>query len=218
MTLNHVRRGSGEPLLLVHALGGTLAQWAPVLDLLAAHRDVLAVDMPGFGGSPALPAGTPPSAAELARAIIAFCDELGFDPAPGVAGISLGGWVAIECARQGRASAVVGLCTAGLWSKPPGPRGPRTRRTLGLLRRLLPALRLAAVRRRALSGAMHHPERLTGAEAVALARAYITAESYTDASALMRGGAVGDVSSLGVPLTLAWGEHDALVRRPKPGR
>src|SRR5215207_9776002 len=65
---------------------------------------------------------------------------------------------------------------------------------------------------------MHHPERLTGAEAVAVARSYVAAESYAEAGALMRAGAVGDVSSLGVSLTLAWGEHDTLVRRPRPER
>jgi pimeloyl-ACP methyl ester carboxylesterase len=33
----------------------------------------------------------------------------------------------------------------------------------------------------------------------------------------MRSHAVGDLSGLGVPLTLAWGEHDGLVHPPAPG-
>ena len=33
--LNHVRQGHGEPLLLLHSLGGSLVQWSPVMDRLA---------------------------------------------------------------------------------------------------------------------------------------------------------------------------------------
>jgi pimeloyl-ACP methyl ester carboxylesterase len=215
--LNHVRRGAGEPLLLLHALGGTLGQWAPVLDRLAEQRDVLAVDMPGFGGSPALAPWKPSTANELAQTILGFAGELGFGDALGVAGISLGAWVAIECAREGGAAAVVGLCPAGLWRTPPGPRRAGTRVLARAMRPLLPALRSEAIRRRALGGVMRHPERMSGREAVQLARAYAGAKGYAAASEEMRAGAVGDLSDLAVPVTLAWGEHDALVRRPPPG-
>ena len=117
--LNHVRRGQGEPLLLLHSLGGSLVQWSPVMDLLAAEREVIAVDMPGFGESPSLPDGIRPRAANLATAVLDFYDALGIEGKPAVAGISLGGWVAIECARQGGASAAIGLCTAGFWKRSP---------------------------------------------------------------------------------------------------
>ncbi|MFN2534598.1 MAG: alpha/beta fold hydrolase [Pseudonocardiaceae bacterium] len=49
MTLNHVRRGSGSPLLLVHGLGGGWRSWNPIIDGLAERREVIAVDLPGFG-------------------------------------------------------------------------------------------------------------------------------------------------------------------------
>ena len=116
MKLNHVRRGSGEPLLLIHSLGGTLSQWNPVMELLAAHRDVVAIDMPGFGRSPLLPNEVEPTARNLASAVIEFSESLGLRSRPGVAGISLGSWVAIECGRLGGASAV-GPILLGL-SKP----------------------------------------------------------------------------------------------------
>jgi len=55
MTLNHERAGSGEPLVLLHPLGGELVVWQPVFEGLAAERDTIALDLPGFGGSPPLP-------------------------------------------------------------------------------------------------------------------------------------------------------------------
>ena len=100
--LNHIRQGQGDPLLLLHSLGGSLVQWSPVMEQLAAEREVIAIDMPGFGESPSLPDGVSPRAANLATAVLDFYDALGIDGKPAVAGISLGGWVAIECARRGR--------------------------------------------------------------------------------------------------------------------
>src|SRR5436190_13437102 len=95
-SLNYVRRGSGDPLLLLHSLGGSLVQWSPVIDALAAEREVIAVDMPGFGASPPLPDGVEPSSANLATAVLDFYESLEVEGAPDVAGISPGGWTAIE--------------------------------------------------------------------------------------------------------------------------
>ena len=44
-------------------------------------------------------------------------------PRAHVAGNSLGGWVALELGKAGRALSVAGLCTAGLWSRPLGRAG-----------------------------------------------------------------------------------------------
>ena len=43
--------GTGTPLVLVHGMFGDWRDWAPVLEPLAAHFRVIAIDLPGFGDS-----------------------------------------------------------------------------------------------------------------------------------------------------------------------
>jgi len=219
--LHYERRGEGEPLLLLHSLGGTLVQWSPVMEGLAASHDVIAVDMPGFGRSPSLPKGIQPRAANLATAVLDFYESLGLDGKPAVAGISLGGWVSIECARQGGARAVIALCPAGFWRRAldgPSQTVARLRRRGRLFRPLLrPMMYSARGRRRALGRVIHHPERLSPGEAEAIASAYVNAPAYDEANALMRAGRIEELKGIKVPITLAWGEHDNLVRnKPLP--
>jgi pimeloyl-ACP methyl ester carboxylesterase len=220
LPLNHIRTGSGPPLLLVHGLGGTIAIWEPILDALAATREVVAVDMPGFGHSPSLPAGSEATAENLCAAVVDFYDTLGLDPRPQVCGNSLGGWVAIECGRNGRASAVTGLNTAGFWPRPlgGGPRNSPARaaaRTLGPFAGLLMANE--SVRTKVLGGQIRHPERVTRRQAAELIRGYGRGDGYDEANTAMRAGTVGDLSGFNLPLTLGWGEYDRLVRnRPLP--
>jgi pimeloyl-ACP methyl ester carboxylesterase len=164
-----------------------------------------------------------PSAANLATAVLDFCDSLALGETPSVAGISLGGWVSVECARQGGARSVVALCPAGFWRNSPAGSNrtvAQARRGGRLVRPLLGPIALTAVGRRQMLGrVVHHPERLSPSEAAAVARAYVSAPAYPEASALMRAGRVDDLTGIKVPITIAWGEHDTLVRnRPlKPG-
>jgi pimeloyl-ACP methyl ester carboxylesterase len=221
--LNHLRQGQGDPLILLHSLGGALVQWSPVMDRLAAEREVIAIDMPGFGESAELPEGVSPRAANLATAVLDFYDALGVEGRPAIAGISLGGWVAVECARQDGASAAVALCPAGFWKRSPDESNrtlARRRRRGRLARPLLrPMMATARGRRRVLGRFIHHPERLRSGEAEAIARAYVTAPAYEDASALMRAGRIEELKSIKVPITLAWAEHDTLVRnKPLPAK
>ena len=215
--LHHVRRGGGEPLLLVHPLGSELVVWEPVLDLLASDRDVIAVDMPGFGASPPLPAGAEPTPSALAGALGRFLDGLGIERAH-VAGNSLGGWVALELARAGRALSVTGVCPAGFWSRPLGPRPSPARRVGPPLLPLLPALVQSVRGRRLLLGAsVAHPERVPPAAAVRLVRAYVTAPAFEDANAAMRATVFSGIEAIDVPVTVAWAELDRLVAEPRGG-
>jgi pimeloyl-ACP methyl ester carboxylesterase len=113
MELDHHRSGSGEPLVLVHGIGHTWRGWKPMLPTLERSFDVLAIDLPGMGYSPPLPAGTRPTAEALADAVEGAMDDAGFERAH-VAGNSLGGWITLELARRGRAITAIPISPAGL--------------------------------------------------------------------------------------------------------
>src|SRR5215204_5220054 len=104
--------GSGDPLLLIHGLGSQYQVWEPVMDRLAAEREVIGVDLPGFGQSPPLPDGVEADYAAMTDAVASFLDEIGWER-PHVAGNSLGGWVALELAKRGRARSVAAIGPAG---------------------------------------------------------------------------------------------------------
>jgi pimeloyl-ACP methyl ester carboxylesterase len=107
------RGGQGEPLVLIHGLGHTWRGWRPMLPALEQSFDVLALDLPGFGHSQPLPAGVEPTPEALAEAVEGAMDDAGFATAH-LAGNSLGGWIALELARRGRARTVVAISPAGL--------------------------------------------------------------------------------------------------------
>src|SRR5918993_5967672 len=84
-----------------------------MLPRLEQRFDVLAVDLPGFGHSAALPASIPPTPEALADAVEDEMGRAGFDTAH-LAGNSLGGWISLELARRGRARTVTAISPAGL--------------------------------------------------------------------------------------------------------
>ena len=87
--------------------------WRPVHDALSKDYDVIAVDLPGFGHSPPLPAGVAPTAAALADAVERELDGLGVTRFH-VAGYSLGARVALELATRGRTLSVIAIAPDGL--------------------------------------------------------------------------------------------------------
>jgi 3-oxoadipate enol-lactonase len=90
----YIRRGSGEPLLLITGLSGTHASWGePFLELLEPSVDVIAYDHRGIGGS--VPIDGSFTIADLADDAAGLLDALGIDSAH-VLGISMGGMIAQE--------------------------------------------------------------------------------------------------------------------------
>lgn len=114
MEMHHIRRGSGRPLILIHGLGGSWRSWSPVLDALAAEREVIALDLPGFGETPPLPGEA--SVATLADAVTSFLADQQLGKAD-VVGSSMGARLVLELARRGVVGAAVALSPGGFWSR-----------------------------------------------------------------------------------------------------
>jgi len=96
-TIAYTIAGTGEPLLLIHGLGGNRRTWRHVIDALAATHTVIAPDLPGHGESNA-PAGDYSLGAHAA-ALRDLIVALGH-PSATVAGHSLGGGIALQFAYQ----------------------------------------------------------------------------------------------------------------------
>jgi pimeloyl-ACP methyl ester carboxylesterase len=213
MTIAYDRAGSGRTLVLLHPLGADRRVWRPVWNRLTPVRDVIALDLPGFGDSEPLARGATADPAALARAVAGELTSIGVDR-PHVAGNSLGGWVALELALAGRAASATAIAPAGLWRRPLPPKPEVARRLSRLAGPVLPAvLRSAAGRRALLLGTMAHPERMPADEAVGLVRAYAAAPGFTAVNRAMRAGTFKGLAEIEVPVTIVWPQYDRVVSR-----
>lgn len=116
-TRKPIHLGSGEPVLLLHPFLMSQTVWEVVAQQLAetGRYEVFAPTMAGHNGGPR--AGTYFLSSEvLADHVERQMDELGWETAH-IVGNSLGGWVAFELERRGRARSVLGIAPAGGWTR-----------------------------------------------------------------------------------------------------
>jgi pimeloyl-ACP methyl ester carboxylesterase len=216
MPLNHHRGGTGEPLLLIHGIGSRWQVWDPVLPLLEPSRDVIAVDLPGFGGSPMSDRPGAPGVEHLADSVCEFLDQLSLEQ-PHVAGNSLGGWLSLELARRGRARTATALSPAGFW---------RNRFDVGFIKESLrltivatkllrpvagPLLEPPAGRIALLGQVFGHPTRVPPGDAADTLRAAADAPSFSETLTAAMAEEFTGGEAIDVPVTIAWGELDRLL-------
>jgi pimeloyl-ACP methyl ester carboxylesterase len=206
--LSHLRTGSGPPLLLLHGLGMSKAVWRPLLPLLAAEREVIAIDMPGFGDSPP----GPRTVEGLAHAVVGFTHWLGIDR-PHVAGNSLGGGVALSMGAAGHARSVCALSPVGFIGDREGKYArsllAATRGMSRVLRPVADPLARTVVARTALaSHACSRPWRVPPDEMAQWTRDYARTTAFwplLDALDAWR------APTPTCPTTVAWGERDRIL-------
>jgi pimeloyl-ACP methyl ester carboxylesterase len=212
--LRYLAAGEGEPLLLVHGLGGAAANWLALAPLLLATRRLLVPELPGHGGSSALPA---------APSLNAYADRIGLVlgheglASAGVVGHSLGGAIALRLSIR-RPDAVSALVLAGAAGISSGRRNARYALTMtGIVK---PGRRLAPHRRRIARsntlkrvvfgrwGASDPPALPTE-----LAEAFLSGPArHTDtvsaAQALVRDDPRADLDRVRCPSLVLWGARD----------
>lgn len=213
--LNIHREGTGPVLVLIPGLVSPPGEFGTVLPELARRYDVLVVDLPGQGRSPALPAPLRPDVPALTDAVEQELDRQGVDAAH-VLGVSLGGRVALELARRHRAASVVALA-------PTGPVTPLERAyqvtvlagarlATGALSPVAGPLLRPAVLRTALLGFLRARGWRTPAdEAAALVREFATAPDFWR---LVRYAVLPEATwnyrMVDCPVVIAQGTHDVL--------
>jgi len=209
------RRGTGEPLLLIHGTGGSRAHWRPVIDLLEPHRELLLVDLPGHGESDPPPDGVPHTPIGYARLLSRLLDELREDSVH-VAGNSVGGWTALELAKLGRARSVVAIAPAGLWPR----RDPWSctvklwsQHKLGrLFAPITPRLMRSPIGRTVLlGGTVARPRQVPPEAAIEMAATYARTPTFDSHLAETGRERFRDGGRIDVPVTVAWGDKERLI-------
>ena len=111
-----IHLGSGAPVLLLHPFMMSQKVWKNVAPQLArsGRYEVFAPTMAGHNGGPRTRGFL--DTGKLADHVEHQLDELGWDTAH-VVGNSLGGWVAFELERRGRARTVTAIAPAGGWHR-----------------------------------------------------------------------------------------------------
>lgn len=215
VTLSYTREGSGEPLLLLHGIGHHRQVWDPVIPALAAERDVIAVDLPGCGESPALPDGMAHDLPTMNAVLAALCEALELER-PHVAGNSLGGLLALDLARARLVRSVTALSPAGFWNAAERRYAFAVLMTMRQIAQRMPlpvVERLArpAIGRTLLTSTIYarpgrrSPEAVV-AETLALARAQGFSETLRSGRSVQF---TDDI--VGTPVTVAWGNRDRLL-------
>ncbi|MEU4468197.1 MULTISPECIES: alpha/beta fold hydrolase [unclassified Streptomyces] len=215
VTLSYTRRGSGEPLLLLHGIGHHRQVWDPVLPALAAERDVIAVDLPGCGESPALPDGMAHDLPTMSAVLRALFGALEIER-PHVAGNSLGGLLALDLARAQLVRSVTALSPAGFWNAAERRYAFTVLMTMRQIAQRMPLPVVERLARPALGRTLltstiyarpgrRSPEAVV-AETLALARAQGFSETLRSGRTVQF---TDDI--VGTPVTVAWGNRDRLL-------
>ena len=208
-----IRYGKGEPVVLFHGVTGSETMWRNVIPRLAPSYDTIALTALGHrGGRPGRPGA---SVRDLVDDAERSLDELGLER-PHLAGNSLGGWMAIELARRGRAASVCALSPAGFWDTADGGHldgARKLRRAINLARRtrkVMPwAARVALARRIVLRDVAVHGDRVTRGDLLEVNDDLLACTLRDEL--LSTEEQIAPLDPLPCPIVLAWSQRDRIL-------
>jgi pimeloyl-ACP methyl ester carboxylesterase len=218
---NYVEVGSGPPLVFVHGLSGAWQSWLEQIPHLAETHRVLAIDLPGFGGSPMPPWEI--SMPAYGRFVRDFCERLGIERCS-LVGNSMGGFIATEVAitEPERVDELVLVSAAGItWAR-------ARREPAALIGRLgmaaaplalkfqLSGIRRPGLRHRAFRGVFHDPNSLRRELLLEnVVPAFNSSPGYFDSLTTLFGYDIRHrLEEIEVPTLIVWGRNDRVVPVP----
>jgi pimeloyl-ACP methyl ester carboxylesterase len=214
------RAGEGDPVVLLHGFTGHWRHWKPVLADLVARYEVIAPTLSGHRGGPPYASGSSlRKVADAGDSLEEHLDELGISTAH-LVGNSMGGSLAIELAKRGRARSVVALSPGGGWEI--GSADPdriarffaRQMRMVRASKRQLPrVMRRPGARKLALRDIMRHGELVPPADAVDLSLDPLGCTVVDDVLSSLRAGRghLEDLDQVAAPTLIAWAELDRIL-------
>ncbi len=202
--------GAGTPVLLVHAFPLNARMWEPQLESLGDRWRLIAPDLMGFGGSDAPEDASGYSVDSFAGDLKAVLDELGIDKVV-LAGLSLGGYVALAFLRKYRA-AVSALVLADTRAEADAPEAIEKRTNQqGIVREQGPG----ALTDGLIGALLGEPTREKKPDVVETVRGLMDnpAAGYVGALEAMKGrpDSTPDLASIDVPTLIVVGENDTLT-------
>lgn len=214
------RAGEGEPVVLLHGFTGTWHHWRPVLADLVAQFEVIAPTLAGHDGGPPFPKDGPLTLTQAGNSLEEHLDELGVTTAH-FAGNSMGGALALEMAKRGRARSVVALSPGAGWH-PGAAEAERVAkffvRTQKMARASLPQvdrmMKRPGARKIGLRDAMRHGELLSPADAADMIRTSTRCDVVNEVIGALRGpgtAAIENLDQVSAPTLVAWGQHDRIL-------
>ena len=204
---------TGKPVVLLHGVTGSAKMWRTVIPLLEPYYETIALTALGHrGGRPGIAGATVQDLVDDAERSL---DELSVDQ-PHLVGNSLGGWMALELARRGRAASVCALSPAGCWDTSAGEHlagAAKLRKAVKLAqrtRRIMPwAARLSLVRRIALRDNAVHGGRVAPGEMLDIVDDLLACTVRDEL--LSTEEEVAPMDPLPCPVVLAWSEKDRIL-------
>ncbi|MCA2244793.1 alpha/beta hydrolase [Mycobacterium sp. WUMAC-067] len=199
------------PLLLLHGVTMSAAAWDNVTPLLADRFELIVPTAAGHRGGPKI------SGPATIRALTDVTERLLDDrklATVHIAGNSMGGWMAIELARRGRAGAVCAISPAGLWNACDSRNRSRdtlrrTKKLADATRHLTPSLlRFGALRRLTMADIAVHAERLSFDQAVRAFNDLVGCDAADDL--LDTTEHLETLDPLPCPITVAWSAKDRI--------
>jgi pimeloyl-ACP methyl ester carboxylesterase len=209
--------GQGDPVVLVHGLGGCWQNWLENIPRLARSHRVIVPDLPGFGASP-MP-GWEISISAYGKLLNLLCEALETGPVA-LVGNSMGGFVSAEVTVAQPASvsrlalvSAAGVSHARMYRAPAETAGRMVRAATPLaLRYRERALQRPRLRHRVFRNLFYMPNALRPELIWEITHQGIRSPGLVAAIRALAGYDILDrLDDVQIPTLIVWGQHDYVV-------